>query len=355
MGDSHSTKLQDANIMKHFPKIELHRHLEGMLSIDTLYEFAQRYDLGYSADKEEFYKEVQFPLDAPPDFLLFLSKFKNNWYGSMEDVYTISYNSVKECKDDGLFYLELRFSPEHFALKNNFDRMQVTKTVIEASEKAAKEIDLHIRFLITFNRGKQDQFEMMHLYEQLCALNLSSIVGVDLAGDELGFPPDLFIEFFRYVYTKGIHKSTIHAGEVAPPQQIWTAIDQMHAARIGHGTSCYKDKTLQRVLTARNIPLEQCITSNYQTASWKNEKTHPFGTFYRTGVPVTINSDDPSIQNTLLTDDYVKIAKYFSFDIDDFVACNTLALESSFLDKKSQEIFQKQYIQRVEEFKTKHL
>ena len=100
--------------------------------------------------------------------------------------------------------------------------------------------------------------------------------------------------------------------------------------------------------------LEQCITSNYQTGSWVDEPNHPLGSLYKSGVPVTINSDDPTIQDTDLTDDYIKACEYFDLDIEDLIKLNLTALEGSFISDTEKELFKAQYLEQVEEFRKNH-
>jgi adenosine deaminase len=345
--------LLDKEIVKEFPKVELHRHLEGTFPVEKLYQLSMQNNLERPTDFEEFKKEVQFPKDSSPDFLTFLTKFRNDWYRSLDDVYFIAYNSVKELVSDGLFYCELRFSPEHFALENDFDRTEVTKLIVEAGNKAASETGLKIRYLLTFNRSKQTSKEMIDLYNRLKVLGIEEIVGIDLAGDEINFPPDMFRDFFDLIAADGFYKATIHAGEVSPSAQIWEAIRNLHAARIGHGTSTIEDPALQELLKVERIALELCITSNYQTGSWADERNHPIGELYRRGVPVTLNSDDPFIQNTDLTDDYIKAVDYFDFTFQDLVNLNLTAIEASFLEEQKISALKAEYLKKVEAYRKK--
>lgn len=346
-GDFRSNKA----IMKQFPKIELHRHLEGTFFVPTLHRIALKNGLPYSEDISEFRKAVQFPKDSEPDFLEFLSKFKNDWYRSHQDVYDIVHDSVRSFADDGLFYIELRFSPEHFAFHNDFDRMEITRLIVEAANTAAAEAGVMIRYLVTFNRGKQDQYEMIDLYRSIRSLEIPEIVGIDLAGDETQYPPENFEKFFTTVKDDGIYGITIHAGEVSPSDQIWASIDRLHAGRIGHGTSSIDDPEIQKRLTADGIVLEQCITSNYQTGSWVDEENHPLGRLFRSGVPVTINSDDPTIQDTDLTDDYIKACKYFDLGIEDLERLNLIAIDGSFLPRDEKADLRRRYQAAVREFR----
>ncbi len=346
--------LIDKSVMKQFPKVELHRHLEGTFPVDRLFELSEKNKLGRPHDMDSFKKEVQFPKDSEPDFLKFLEKFNNDWYRSHEDVYFITYHSVKQLPEDGIFYIELRFSPEHFAELNDFNREEITKLIIEAGNKAAKEEGIIIKYLLTFNRNKQKEEEMIELYDQLKKLDLKDIVGIDLAGDEIHFPPEMFKKFFTRIHSDGVYGSTVHAGEVTNPDQIWYAINELNADRIGHGTVSIRDKKLQEFLKEKQIALEQCITSNYQTGSWKDEHNHPLGKLYRRGVPVTINSDDPFIQDTDLTDDYIKSVKYFDLNVDDLVSLNMTALKAAFLGNQQKKKIMKRYLEEVEVFKKRY-
>ena len=349
-----SNKLMQRTIMEQFPKVELHRHLEGTFPVEKLHQLSLKNNLERPRDFETFKKEVQFPKDSSPDFLTFLTKFRNDWYRSLEDVYFITYHSVKELVQDGLIYCELRFSPEHFALENDFDRAQVTKLIVKAGNEAAKDAGLEIRYLLTFNRSKQTSAEMIALYNLLKRLEIPEIVGIDLAGDEINYPPEQFRDFFALIESDGLYKSTIHAGEVTPSKQIWEAIRNLHADRIGHGTSTIEDQPLQEYLKQTGIALELCITSNYQTGSWEDERNHPIGALYRAGVPVTLNSDDPFIQNTDLTDDYIKAVEYFGFDLQDLIQLNLNAIVASFLPKDKRKRLRMDYLQKVEQFKERH-
>lgn len=341
----------DKRIMRAFPKVELHRHLEGTFALPTLHRIALANKLPYSADFESFKQAVQFPRDSEPNFLEFLSKFKNDWYRSHQDVYDIVHDSVLDFTNDGIFYIELRFSPEHFALHNDFDRLEITRLVVQAANTAAARNGVRIRYLITFNRAKQNQHEMLDLYHAIRDLNLEEIVGIDLAGDETNYPPDQFSDFFRAVKKDGVYGATIHAGEVTPSHQIWDAINMLHAARIGHGTSSIEDTDLQDILKKKKVVLEQCITSNYQTGSWVDEGNHPLGRLYRSGVPVTINSDDPTIQDTDLTDDYMKACSYFDLSLEDLVALNMIAIEGTFLPPQEKQALKTDYRAAIEAFR----
>ncbi len=342
-------RLLDKEVLRHFPKVELHRHLEGTYPLDKLYEIAKRNGLTVPSTLKKFREENQFPQNGQPDFLLFLSKFKNDWYRNLNDIAEITYHAVKTFRQDAIFYMELRFNPEHYAAFNNFNRAEVSKVVIHSALQAALEDDLRLKFLITLNRGKQTEDDLIAMYQQVKGVS-SEICGYDLAGDETNYPPQDFQRLFDLIRQDGF-KATIHAGEVSPSQQIWDAIRLLHAARIGHGTSAIQDLELQAYLKDKNILLEQCLTSNRQTGSWKDTPNHPFGKLFHEGVPVTLNSDDPHIQNTDLTDDYLLAIRYFNLTLDDLIRINLTAIRGSFLLDKEKAALESDYQAAVSVFR----
>ncbi len=348
---SKSMKLNRATLLK-MPKIEVHRHLEGTYPIQSLFKMAKKNKLDVPGDIESFKKAFQFPKNHKPDFLLFLSKFKKFWYKSMEDISSITYDSVLSLADENLFYIELRFNPLHFTELTGLDPSAVTQTIINSSKNAASKTGLQIRFLLTFNRGVQTAKEMIQTYRELQKVDLSSVVGIDLAGDEINYPPELFIEFFDVIKKDGHFKIDIHAGEVTASDGIWVSIDQLHADRIGHGISAIHDPKLQKVLKDERIFLAQCISSNYQTGSWVDESTHPMKRLYESGIPITMASDDPTIQDTDLTDDYVKAVTNFGWTADTLVQLNLDAIESSFLTDAEKASISNEYLMAVNSYRS---
>ncbi len=342
--------LSTYDVMNIFPKVELHRHIEGSFDIPTLFEISNKNGIDAPRDFEEFQQAVQFPKNRPPDFKVFLSKFRSDWYRDFGDVEKLIYKSVCNFKKESIHYIELRFSPEHFANFNNFERIDVCKALIASSNQAAKENDFGIKYLITFNRNKQTVDEMLSLYKKIAQAGLVDIVGYDLAGDELLNPAEEFKLLFDTIKSDKHAGITIHAGEVTPPEQIWAAIEKLHAQRIGHGTTSIRDEKLQRELIDRKIYLEQCPVSNYFTGSWVDTPLHPFKQLNDAGVLVTLNSDDPTIQNTNLTDDFIAAVRFYGQDIDSLVNLNVRSLNASFVGTETKKNLIAGYREKVKLF-----
>nr|MBA3531915.1 adenosine deaminase [Ardenticatenales bacterium] len=97
---------------------------------------------------------------------------------------------------------------------------------------------------------------------------------------------------------------TIHAGEAGPPAHVWEAITELYAQRIGHGIQSSRDRALMERLCEQNIVLEVCPTSNFHTGAVASPHLHPLAALVQAGVPVALSSDDPSISDIRLTDEY---------------------------------------------------
>jgi adenosine deaminase len=132
--------------------------------------------------------------------------------------------------------------------------------------------------------------------------NQECFIGFDLAGDESQYPNHLYQRAMRKVIASGA-KITIHAGEAAGPESVWAAIQDLGASRIGHGIRSVEDPVLMDYLRENQILLEMCPTSNRLTSAWSDYRTHPFKRCLEMGIPVSLNTDDPSIFGNTIQDE----------------------------------------------------
>ncbi len=287
------------------PKIDLHRHLEGSLRLSTLSEIAFQHGVDLPTwDQEELRPYVQV-VDDTPDFLGFLAKFKllRRFYSSREAVMRVAYEAVADAAADNIFYLELRFNPVALALNQGFSFEDVTDWVIEATRQAQVDHSIQVRLICTINRSEPQYAQ--HMAEIAIAKKAGGIVALDLAGDEQNFADVTpFIKIFELVRSEGLHV-TIHAAEAGPPVNARDAVEKLGAERIGHGIQVVHDVAVMDLLRKRNITLEICPTSNLQTGFVPKLRRHPLYALHQLGIPVTINTDDPSVSNITLTDEFL--------------------------------------------------
>ncbi|RME72681.1 MAG: adenosine deaminase [Chloroflexi bacterium] len=296
-----SRQLRD--LLFRLPKIDLHRHLEGSLRLSTLAEIASEHAVDLpSWTLEELRPYVQV-VDDPPDFHGFLAKFKllRRFYSSREAVMRVAYEAVVDAAADNIRYLELRFNPVALSLSQGFSFEDVMDWVIEAVQKAQDEHPIQTRLIIQMNRHEPQY--AWELAELAVANKQRGVVALDVAGDEVNYPITDFVPVFQWAKTQGLH-ITAHAAEAGPPANIKEAVELLGAERIGHGVRAMEDLNMLDLLNRLQIPLEMCPTSNLQTGIIPRLAQHPLYSFYRIGIPVTINTDDPSISNITLTDEY---------------------------------------------------
>jgi len=293
------------SVLFNLPKIDLHRHLEGSLRLSTLADIAHQHGVDLpSLSLEELRPYVQV-VDDTPDFHGFLAKFKllRRFYSSREAVERIAYEAVADAAADNVRYLELRFSPVALALNQGFDFEDVADWVILAANKAQQDYDIQVRLIVLTNRHEPQY--AAQLAEIAVARKEQGIVALDLAGDEVNFAAlDKFIEPFQWAKSQGLH-ITVHAAEAGPASNAKDAVEILGAERIGHGIRVREDIAVMDFIKRKKITLEVCPTSNMQTGIVPKLNQHPLFGFHQIGIPVTVNTDDPSISNTTLTDEFL--------------------------------------------------
>jgi len=162
--------------------------------------------------------------------------------------------------------------------------------------------------------------------------NGSRVAGLDIAGDEAGFPLDAHIAAFRFAIDHGLHR-TAHAGEAAGPASVWETLRALEPARIGHGVRSWEDPALVEHLKTKRIHLEVCPSSNVQTRASSAWPHHPVDDLYRGGVSLGINTDTRTITNVTLEQEYAALREHFAWTDSDFQACNRAALNAAFIDE----------------------
>ncbi len=294
-----------AAILATLPKVELHRHLEGSLRLATLAEIAREHKLDpLCRDAEALRPHVQVVKDSP-DFVGYLAKFRllRHFYVDRDAVMRLAYECVADAARDNVRYMELRFSPVALSRVQGFDLQQVTDWVIRAVDRAQHDHDTRVRLIVTIGR-EEDGAVARRVAEIAVSAQSRGVVGLDLAGDEIAWPAARFVEVFRWAKAQGLH-ITVHAGEAGPASNIREAVEQLEADRIGHGVHAEDDPAVLQLLSERRVALEMCPTSNLHTAAVPALGEHPLLRYQNADVPVTINTDDPSISNTTLTDEYM--------------------------------------------------
>ncbi|MBN1200876.1 MAG: adenosine deaminase [Anaerolineae bacterium] len=288
-----------------WPKIELHRHLEGSIRLTTLIEVAREYDIPLpSYDKEALRPYVQMTDEDEADFAVFLGKFNvlRQFYRSTDIVRRLAYEAVEDAALDNIKYMELRFTPYALARQNNASYRDVIACVCEETARAQAEHNIQVKLIVSVNRHESVQIAEQVLNAALTRSD-NQIVAMDLAGLEVGHSAQPFCKLFKRAREAGLHL-TVHAGEWAGAQNVYDAVVHIGAERIGHGVRSIEDSEVVRLVRERGITLEVCPTSNLHTGVVSQPDQHPLIDLTYLNVLTTINTDDPSLSNITLTDEF---------------------------------------------------
>jgi aminodeoxyfutalosine deaminase len=161
-------------------------------------------------------------------------------------------------------------------------------------------------------------------------------VGIGLAGPETGINRADYAPIFRAARDAGLH-SIPHAGETTGPQEVWAAIRDLGAERIGHGISAATDPALMAHLAAHHIALDVCPTSNVRTAAVPSLAQHPLPTLLAAGVPVTIATDDPGMFHTDLNSEYLRCHTEFGLGPHALASLARTAARAAFCPEPTRE------------------
>lgn len=289
------------------PLVDLHRHLDGNIHPELIWQLAKKHNIALPGNTlEEFRPHAQIQQQTA-DLLAFLQKLD---YGvsvlaDQDAIYQVAYDNVRDAKAQGLDYTELRFSPYYMAMNFKLDIAQVVEQVASAIEQGTKDFGVKVNLIGILSRT----FGVDACQQELDGIlaHRDKITALDLAGDELNFPAELFVPHFNKARDAGL-QITVHAGEADGPQSIWNAIELLGATRIGHGVAATQDPKLMEYLAKHQIAIESCPTSNYQTATVGDLTKHPLKTFLQHQVLVCLNTDDPAVSNITLEHEY-QVAK----------------------------------------------
>ena len=277
-----------------FPLVDLHRHLDGSVRLETILEVGLQHNLPLPAQDLEGLRPFVQVTTPEPDILAFFAKFE--WQVGILVNYDvcrrIAYENVQDAQREGIDYIELRFSPVFMADPHGLDPAGVVEAVVDGVVAGQRDFGVRANLIGIISRtygAEVGQKELDALLTQR-----DHLVALDLAGDEVHFPGELFVEHFKQGREAG-WGITVHAGEAGGSTAVWQAIRELEATRIGHAVRAVDDPALMTYLAENRIGVEMNLTSNVQTSTVPNYASHPLKTMLEHGILATINTDDPGI------------------------------------------------------------
>jgi len=315
-------------IAKRMPKIELHIHLEGSIQPGTLIKLARRNQIRLPAEDETSLTEIY----RFSNFNKFLQTYLliTSCLRSQDDYQLIAYEYGCECARQNIRYAEVTFTIKTNMSITGLSWQEILKGLNAGREQAHKDFGVWWQWIFDIVRNVPDTQETV-LNIALAAREMG-VIALGLGGSEDGFPPELFIDTFNHAKEMHLHRVP-HAGEIAGPQSVWSALKLLDAERIGHGVRSIEDPELIEYLRINSIPLEICPTSNICLKVYPDYAHHPLRKLWDAGVFLTINSDDPPMFNTNLSNEYKVLVNEFGFSQSELEQISLNAIQASFLSQ----------------------
>lgn len=292
---------------KKYAIVDLHLHLDGSLSAKAIIEVAKKENIKLpSFDEKELNRYLMVP-DICGSLNEYLQRFSlpNLVLQTKDGLETCTLDLLKRLKDDGLKYVEIRMAPQLSTAKG-LTQEEVVQILIKTC-KIAEKSGIFSNLILCMMRGKDTKklnLETINVAKKFLG---KGVVAMDLAGAEGLFPNEMFDEEFKLINKLGI-PLTIHAGEAAGASSVKSAL-KYGAVRIGHGIHSIEDETVIDELVKKGITLEVCPKSNLDTKTISKYEDLPLKDFIKKGVKVSINTDDMTVSNTTLKQEYETLVK----------------------------------------------
>jgi len=320
-------------LIAEMPKIELHLHLEGAIPIETLYNLVQRKGQDPSISTiEDLKRRLVYT-----DFAHFIDVW--TWMNSLiqeeRDFEEIAYQALNNLSRQNIKYVEAFYSPGDY-WRQGLSVQGITEYMNRGKERAYRDFGIRSELIVDLVRDHGPKVGMQRLDEVAPYLG-KGVIGIGLGGSEQSFPADPYAPVYKEAKQRGF-RLTAHAGEAAGPESIWVAVRELGCERIGHGVRAREDPQLVSFLRRRQIPLELCVVSNVRTNVCGSVETHPIRQYFEEGLMVTVNSDDPTMFNTSITQEYLVLAQKLGFALGDIKVLSMNGIEASFMsdeDKKT--------------------
>jgi aminodeoxyfutalosine deaminase len=312
--------------IRRLPKAELHLHLEGTVTPETLVELSHRHD-SQPLDLEQAHAIYRYT-----DFSGFLMAFKavTERLRTPDDYELIAYRMLERLARQGVVHAEVYVA---VGVIHYWDRGDV-EPLFEGMERARlrAEREFGITAYWIFDAVRQFGTEKAaRVFQEAAVMRQSypSIIGIGIGGDERHTGADLFRSLYAEARDAGL-RLTAHAGESVGPEGIWGALN-IGAERIGHGLTAIHDTELMGILAERQVPIEICISSNLRTGCCALVAGHPVRRYFDSGLMVTLNSDDPAMFGSDLENEYRIAQDDFAFSNEHLRELASNSIEASFL------------------------
>ncbi|NJD27159.1 MAG: adenosine deaminase [Chloroflexi bacterium] len=320
-------------LVAEMPKAELHLHLDGSLRIDTALELARSRGIEAPTSWAGMYEALVAPMPCRDQAeLLRAFDLPIALMQDAEALERITAELVETKAAEGVRYVEIRWAPR-LHLERGLALADGIAAVVAGARAAAGRTGTITRLICTAMRS-HDPGDNVVLAETAARFRDTGLSGFDLAGPEAAFPdPLLHRRAFEAARAGGL-RITVHAGEWGGAAQVRRAL-ALEPERIAHGAAAADDEALVAELCERRIALDLCPSSNVQAGIVSSLAAFPLARLHRAGVPVTLSTDDTTVSDISLTQEYLNALGPIGLTPPELWAIDRLALDVAFADERT--------------------
>ena len=276
--------------IRKYPKADLHNHF--VLGGSREYIFNQS---GHQINP------ITKPLKSMREMDTWSGKYIGDHFNSPEGRRLLIEAAFAQAKADGVTVLEI--GEDVWGLGEFFNNAigELIDAFREANEKIAPEIELRLQIGLS-RHCPIDYLEdcLKHFWGH------KEFYSIDLYGDELAQPIENFIPIYEKAAENGLVLKA-HVGEWGTAQDIVTAVKALHLNEVQHGIAAVRDESVVGFLRENKIRLNITPSSNVLLGRVPNMAHHPIAQLYRSGVDVTVNSDDVLIFDSDASKEYLRL------------------------------------------------
>jgi adenosine deaminase len=325
--------------LRSIPKIELHVHLEGSIPPVTLLKLAGKHNHPIGSWTEtQLIDWFQFR-----DFPHFAKSYMTicECIRTPEDIELLTYEFLQGQARQNILHTEFTFTAWIYHKNRLIPYAEQFAAIHQGRLRAERDFGTSSLVIVDIPRGFATAKEGLAMTEQVVQAHKYGVAALGLGGYEVGNAVEVYKESFDLAQSVNF-PCVLHAGETEGAASIWEALQTGHSIRIGHGVHCLEDPALVTYLRKHQIALEVCPTSNVCLNVVDHFDTHPLPELIRQGLLITLNSDDPSLFSTTLTDEYIKSYQQLGLSIDTFTQLIHNAAIVSLLEPDKKQALQAQ-------------
>ena len=253
-----------------------------------------------------------------------------------EDIADLVRGIARELAAQHVPYVELQVAPYAFR-RGGMPAKVITEALDEGARDALAAYGVRIGYIFDFP-GQNADATAVPTIEHALTEPPQALIGFGIGGIEAGRAAHTAVirDVFGAAAAAGLH-CVPHAGETTGPETVWEAIEHLHAERIGHGINSLADPRLVAYLRERQLPVDVCPTSNVATRQVAALAGHPLPAMLDEGLYVTVNSDDPPMFGTTLSNEYLVAATVLGLPAAGLARLADNAVRASFLDDRAKE------------------